>query len=61
MLEKIRVPTLIVWGQDDRIVPVEGATMYQQAIPGAQLEILEQCGHFWCAKKVCNVAASRCG
>jgi pimeloyl-ACP methyl ester carboxylesterase len=46
MLAKIRVPTLIVWGQDDRIVPVECATLFHQAIPGARLEILDRCGHF---------------
>jgi pimeloyl-ACP methyl ester carboxylesterase len=46
MLAKIRVPTLIVWGNDDRIVPLECATLFQQAIPGAELKILDQCGHF---------------
>jgi pimeloyl-ACP methyl ester carboxylesterase len=45
MLRKMRVPTLIVWGTDDRIVPVECASLYQQAIPHARLELLDQCGH----------------
>jgi pimeloyl-ACP methyl ester carboxylesterase len=46
MLGKVRIPTLIVWGQDDRIVPLECATLYQRAIPGASVSILDQCGHF---------------
>ncbi len=46
MLRKLRVPTLIAWGADDRIVPVECAGLYQQVIPHARLELLEGCGHF---------------
>jgi pimeloyl-ACP methyl ester carboxylesterase len=46
MLGKIRAPTLIVWGREDQIVPVECATLYQRAIPGAGLRILERCGHW---------------
>ena len=46
MLGKISVPTLIVWGKEDQIVPLECASLYQQAIPGAALRILDNCGHF---------------
>jgi pimeloyl-ACP methyl ester carboxylesterase len=46
MLGKIQVPTLIVWGRDDRIVPLECAAQYQRAIPGATVRILDHCGHF---------------
>lgn len=41
-----RVPTLIVWGKQDRIVPVGAAEVYHQAIPGSQLVVLDQCGHY---------------
>jgi pimeloyl-ACP methyl ester carboxylesterase len=40
------VPTLIVWGDHDRIIPVEHAYRAAEAIPGARLEILEGAGHF---------------
>jgi pimeloyl-ACP methyl ester carboxylesterase len=40
-----RVPTLIVWGQQDAIVPVSAAEVYQASIPGSQLIVLDQCGH----------------
>ena len=40
------VPTLIVWGDHDRIIPVSHAHRAAEAIPGARLEILEGAGHF---------------
>ena len=46
MLPKIDLPTLVVWGREDRIVPLDCATQFQQAIRGAQLRILDNCGHF---------------
>jgi pimeloyl-ACP methyl ester carboxylesterase len=42
----IRTPALIVWGANDRIIPVECGRLYQQAIPGAKLEIMDNCGHW---------------
>ena len=40
------VPTLIVWGDEDRIIPVDHAHAAHEAIPGSRLEILEGVGHF---------------
>jgi pimeloyl-ACP methyl ester carboxylesterase len=40
------VPTLIVWGDRDRIIPVAHAYRAAEAIPDARLEILEGAGHF---------------
>ena len=40
------VPTLIVWGDNDRIIPVAHAYRAAEAIPGARLEILHGAGHF---------------
>jgi pimeloyl-ACP methyl ester carboxylesterase len=45
-LGKIRVPTLVVWGAQDQILPLECGHLYQQAIPGATLRVIEQCGHW---------------
>ena len=42
----IRAPTLIVWGADDRLMPVECGRMYAEAIPGAQLQVIDGCGHW---------------
>ncbi len=40
------MPTLIVWGDQDGIIPVEHAYAAHEAIPHSRLEILEGCGHF---------------
>ncbi len=40
------VPTLIVWGADDPIIPVSHAFTAHDAIPGSRLEIIEGAGHF---------------
>ncbi len=46
LLPRLRVPTLIVWGREDRVVPLECGERYQQAIPGSQLTLIDQCGHY---------------
>ncbi|HST70476.1 MAG TPA: alpha/beta fold hydrolase [Solirubrobacterales bacterium] len=44
-LTEIEIPTLVVWGLNDRIVPVEAALGYQRLIPKSRLEIFERTGH----------------
>jgi pimeloyl-ACP methyl ester carboxylesterase len=44
-LREIEVPTLIVWGRNDRLVPLRAAYAYQRRIPHARLEILDRAGH----------------
>lgn len=44
-LNEINVPTLVITGDDDRTVPTETSIQLSQDIPGADLVILENCGH----------------
>ncbi|MCE3265299.1 MAG: alpha/beta hydrolase fold protein [Solirubrobacterales bacterium] len=45
-LEEIEVPTLVVWGRNDRVVPVPAAFSYQRRIgSNARLEIFDGTGH----------------
>ena len=44
-LASINVPTLILWGQQDRILPIAHAYVAQGRIPNAKLQILDRCGH----------------
>jgi pimeloyl-ACP methyl ester carboxylesterase len=44
-LERIRVPTLIVWGRDDLVVPAADAAGFVQRIPGSELVVFDDCGH----------------
>ena len=44
-LGSIDIPTLILWGFDDRVIPVQAALSYHRRIAGSQLEIFERTGH----------------
>ncbi len=44
-LNEIRVPTLVITGDDDRIVPTEYSLRLADDIPNAQLVVIENCGH----------------
>jgi pimeloyl-ACP methyl ester carboxylesterase len=44
-LQEISCPALIVWGQNDEIVPVGDAIEYERLIPGARKVIFEDTGH----------------
>jgi len=39
------LPTLLIWGHQDRIVPVSAAEVYRKSIAGAELVVFDQCGH----------------
>lgn len=42
---ELGVPTLIVWGRDDEIVPVSIGRRLAKALPRARMAILPECGH----------------
>jgi pimeloyl-ACP methyl ester carboxylesterase len=44
-LPEIRCPTLVVWGEDDMLVPKRDADEYAQLIPEARKVVLEDTGH----------------
>ena len=44
-LSDVKHPTLVVWGNDDRIVPVAGAHEYERLIDGSRKEIFHDTGH----------------
>lgn len=44
-LERIACPVLVVWGEQDRMVMSKGAQRVIDAVPGARLELLDECGH----------------
>ena len=39
------LPTLLVWGAQDFMVPVSAGEIYNQSIKGSRLEIIDDCGH----------------
>jgi pimeloyl-ACP methyl ester carboxylesterase len=44
-LGTIEMPTMIVWGQSDRVIPMSAALSYHRRIPHSRLEIFERTGH----------------
>ena len=44
-LDRISSPVLVVWGERDRMVLSKGAQRVLEAVPGARLELLDNCGH----------------
>jgi pimeloyl-ACP methyl ester carboxylesterase len=44
-LQRVRVPTLVIHGQDDILVPIENGRMVAAAVPGARMLELEGMGH----------------
>jgi pimeloyl-ACP methyl ester carboxylesterase len=44
-LHRIHLPTLIVWGDSDRLIPPAYGSAFQSLIPHSRLEILPHCGH----------------
>jgi len=45
VLGAVRVPTLVLQGADDQVVPLAAAEYVVQRIPGAQLQVIEGVGH----------------
>ncbi len=45
LLSKVTVPTLLVWGDADKLTPIGDARIMHQEIPAARLEIVPNAGH----------------
>jgi len=45
-LHEIQAETLVVWGRDDRFVPMDIGLRLIRGIPNAQLHVFNQCGHW---------------
>jgi len=44
-LHRIKVPTLLIWGDHDRVFPQDYAFAFERLIPGAKAVIVADCGH----------------
>jgi pimeloyl-ACP methyl ester carboxylesterase len=45
LLGAVRVPSLVVWGDDDKLVPISAGRRFLSALPDARLEVVKSCGH----------------
>lgn len=46
MLTRIQVPTLLMWGRDDRVTPLDGSLAAMRFIPRCELHVFYDCGHW---------------
>jgi pimeloyl-ACP methyl ester carboxylesterase len=44
-LHRISVPTLLLWGDDDKVMPPAYGPAFARLIPGARLKVIAKCGH----------------
>lgn len=44
-VSSITVPTFILWGRQDKVIPLAVGEILNRAIPHSTLEVLEKCGH----------------
>jgi pimeloyl-ACP methyl ester carboxylesterase len=44
-LHRLTMPTLLVWGEDDKLIPVQQAETWRRFIPKADIQIFKGAGH----------------
>ncbi len=45
-MHKVAAPTLLTWGRDDRVSPLDMALVPMRTIPNAELHVFPNCGHW---------------
>ena len=56
LLGGVTTPTLVAWGADDRVVPLECGERYAKALPSAKLVVIERAGHLVDMERPAEVA-----
>jgi len=44
-LHRLNSPTLVIWGENDQLIPLAHGQYYADHLPNARLEVLPSCGH----------------
>jgi pimeloyl-ACP methyl ester carboxylesterase len=57
-LHRITVPTHVIWGVQDEILPSAYARVWGERVPGAQVSLIEACGHVPQVEK-CDLVADK--
>lgn len=60
-LKRLRVPTLIVHGDRDRLLPSANGRLIARLIPGARLHMIPECGHVYSADAPAEAAGAVMG
>jgi len=51
MLVDLAIPTLLIWGEDDQVIPISNVSKFGNSIKNMQYQIMEKCGHAPYAEK----------
>ena len=46
IMHKVKAPTLLTWGRDDRVSPLDMSLIPMRTIPDAELHVFPNCGHW---------------
>ncbi|PRC45034.1 alpha/beta hydrolase, partial [Mycobacterium sp. ITM-2017-0098] len=46
LMHKVNAPTLLAWGRDDRVSPLDMGLIPMRTIPNAELHVFPNCGHW---------------
>ena len=46
VLPAINIPTLIVWGEDDKTTPLDSAYVFKEKIKNSEISVIKDAGHF---------------
>jgi pimeloyl-ACP methyl ester carboxylesterase len=57
LLPEVRMPTLLLWGKEDRVLRSRWAQEFHRLIPGSRLVLLPECGHQPMVEKAEETAA----
>jgi pimeloyl-ACP methyl ester carboxylesterase len=44
-LHRVEAPCLVLWGRQDKLIPLAHAEYYAKQLPNARLEVIDHCGH----------------
>jgi len=58
-LHRVKMPTLIVWGEEDKLIPVQQAQVWRKLVPNAEVMIVKRAGHIVQSDKPETVEAIR--
>jgi pimeloyl-ACP methyl ester carboxylesterase len=56
-LHRITMPTLIMWGAEDKVIPFQHAELWKRALPHAEVQVYKDAGHLVLDEKPEAVAA----
>lgn|SRR5574341_242840 len=57
-LSRIQAPTLVIFGREDQVVPLRDGLLVKEHVPGSQIVIIDECGHYPMLEKQAEYVAA---